>query len=268
MADLHTHPWPSLLPRLENDEGTVAAEQDAGFSYVVLKSHEGSSVERAVIAGKGVYGGIVLNGTVGGANPYAVEVAARLGGRVVWMPTVSAPNHRERAGSPELSVHKEMDLGCVAVLDDQGELRREWYPILDLVAEHDLLLASGHLSAAETVVLFRAARGAGVRRMMVNHPMMAFLAWNGTVGAALRELDVYLELGILPDLIGGTSRSSIQLADSYPSSLLVFGSDLGHADFPSPRTAVGPWLADLQAVVGSERAKQIMTSQTRSLLLP
>ena len=90
MADLHTHASPSLLPRHGDDRATVAAEQALGFTTVVLKAHEGSTVERAAAAGgadAGVYGGVVLNSPVGGANPDAVEVAARLGGRAVWMPT-------------------------------------------------------------------------------------------------------------------------------------------------------------------------------------
>ena len=80
MADLHTHAAPSLLPRHGDDRATVAAEHAVGFSTVVLKAHEGSTVERAAAAGDGAYGGIVLNSPVGGANPDAVEVAARLGG--------------------------------------------------------------------------------------------------------------------------------------------------------------------------------------------
>src|SRR5690242_3983206 len=86
MVDLHAHASPSLLPRHRDDAGTVASERAVGFGTVVLKSHEGSTVERAAMAGDGVFGGIVLNSPVGGANPDAVEVAARMGGRVVWMP--------------------------------------------------------------------------------------------------------------------------------------------------------------------------------------
>jgi len=187
MADLHTHASPSLLPRHGDDAQTVAAERELGFSTVVLKSHEGSTVERATIAGRGVYGGIVLNSATGGANPDAIEIASRLGGRIVWMPTVSARTHKAGAASPELSVHRGFELGPVDVVDD-GVLRPEWHGVLDVIAAHDLVLASGHLSAAETVVLFRQARRHGVNRLMVNHPMMAFLGWNAEAAQVLQEL--------------------------------------------------------------------------------
>ncbi|MEU4227013.1 DUF6282 family protein [Nonomuraea sp. NPDC026600] len=268
MADLHAHASPSLLPRHGDDRATLAAERAAGFTTVVLKAHEGSTVERAAAAGDGVYGGVVLNSPVGGANPDAVEVAARLGGRVVWMPTVSARTHKAGASSPELSVHRGFELRPVDVIGDDGALRPEWFDVLDVVADHDLLLASGHLSAHETVVLFTQARRRGVRRLLVNHPKMAFLHWNDEAARALRDVGAYLELGILPDLLGGPAQASLTLTRTYPRSLLVFGGDLGHADHPPPAAAVAPWLHKLQRHVGPARAAAIMTTQTRSLLLP
>jgi hypothetical protein len=271
LTDLHAHAAPSLLPRHGDDRATVEAEQAVGFTTVVLKAHEGSTVERAAAAGgaaAGVYGGVVLNSPVGGANPDAVEVAARLGGRVVWMPTVSARTHKAGAASPELSVHRGFELAPVDVLRDDGALLPQWHDVLDVVAAHDLLLASGHLSADETVVLFRAARAHGVQRLMVNHPKMAFLHWNDEAAEALQHLDAQLELGILPDLLGDAEHASLSLTRGYPASLLVFGGDLGHADHAPPAVAVAPWLTDLEKHVGTDTAVAITTTQSRSLLLP
>ncbi|MEO7070566.1 MAG: DUF6282 family protein [Nostocoides sp.] len=268
MVDLHVHSAPSLLPRHGDDARTVAAQRAVGFGTVVLKAHEGSTVDRAMIAGDGVFGGVVLNSPLGGANPDAVEVAARLGGRVVWMPTVSARNHKRGASSPELSVHRGFELGPVEVTDAQGALLPVWHDVLDVVAAHDLLLASGHLSAAETVLLFTAARQHGIRRLLVNHPLMAFLHWTPEAGEALRALDAHLELGILPDLLGDADHASLRLTATYPTVLLAFGGDLGHAHHPGPDTAVAPWLRDLERCVGADRAAAIMTTQTKGLLLP
>jgi hypothetical protein len=268
MVDLHVHAAPSLLPRHGDDTQTVQAERDVGFGTVVLKSHEGSTVERATIAGDGVYGGVVLNSPMGGANPDAVEVAARLGGRVVWLPTVSARNHKAGASAPELSVHRGFELRAVDVVGGEGRLDESWYEVLDVVAEHDLLLASGHLSAAETVLVFAEARRRGVQRLLVNHPLMAFLHWTDEAARELQSLDAHLELGILPDMLGDEAHRSLNLTRRYPVSLLVFGGDLGHRDHPGPDAAVAPWLGDLELCVGAERAAAIMTTQTRSLLLP
>ena len=263
MVDLHAHASPSLLPRHGTDAETVAAERALGFTTVVLKSHEGSTVERAVVAG--VYGGIVLNSPVGGANPDAVEVAARLGGRIVWMPTVSSATHQAGAQRPELSVHQGFRLRRVDVVTD-GALRDEWYDVLDVVADHDLVLASGHLSAAETVVLFTAARARGVTRLLVNHPKMPFLGWHSSFATALRALDARLELGILPDILSGPGAASVDLVDEYPTALLVFGADLGHAHHPTPALAVPGWLRSLERRAGEAAAHAITSTNGRELL--
>jgi hypothetical protein len=267
MVDLHTHAAPSLLRRHADDAGTVAAEQALGFTTVVLKSHEGSSVERAVTVGGGALGGIVLNSAVGGANPDAVEVAARLGGRVVWMPTVSSATHKAGAANPELQVHAGFELRQVDVFDG-GRLRDEWFDVLDVVAAHDLVLASGHLAADETVRLFREATARGVRRLLVNHPMMPFLGWHPGAAAELRRLGASLELGILPDLLGPADRTSLELVETYPHELLVFGGDLGHAHHPAPVAAVPEWLRRLEKRVGADTARSILTTHGRTLVQP
>ncbi len=265
MVDLHVHASPSLLPRHGNDAQTVATETALGFSTLVLKAHEGSTVERAASLGDGVYGGIVLNSPVGGANPDAVEVAARLGGRVVWMPTVSSAAHKAGASSPELNVHKGFELRLVDVFDGK-RLRPEWPEILDIVAQHDLVLASGHLSADETVLLFTEADRRGVTRLLVNHPMMPFLGWHDQAATDLRRLGAHLELGILPDLLGPADHTSLELLDRYPHELLVFGGDLGHAHYPTPAAAVPHWLIQLEKRIGTDAAHSIMTSNGRRLL--
>lgn len=129
VADLHVHGAPSLVERHGLDHEVVQAHGGVGVDLAVLKAHEGSTVERAVLAGRQaattgveVIGGIVLNSPVGGANPDAVEVAARLGGRVVWMPTISSPAHIAAASSPELSVHRGLAFRQVDVLDGAGAL--------------------------------------------------------------------------------------------------------------------------------------------------
>src|SRR5487761_534860 len=109
LVDLHVHSAPSLLPRHGDDRATAAAAERAGIELFVLKAHEGSTAERALLVGGGAVGGIVLNSPVGGANPEAVRVAAQLGARVVWLPTISSPAHKRANRSAELSVHREVD---------------------------------------------------------------------------------------------------------------------------------------------------------------
>jgi len=260
MVDLHVHSSPSLLPRHRDDAEAVRSANAAGFATVVLKAHEGSTAARAANAGMGAVGGIVLNSPVGGANPDAVAVAAGLGARVVWAPTVSARAHRHASGNSELAVHQTLSFSEVPVLDDTGGLLKEWQEVLEVVVAHDMVLASGHLHIEETLILFGAARRAGVTRLLVNHPLMSFVGWHLDHVNRLTDLEVMLELGILPDLLTGTAPSSISLARSYPTTLLAFGSDLGHADYPDHQSAVADWLGRLESEVGSAEARRIMTN--------
>lgn len=183
------------------------------------------------------------------------------------MPTVSSATHKRGASSPELQVHKGFELRKVDVVTD-ARVRPEWLDVLDTVAAHDLLLASGHLSAEETVIVFTEARRRGVQRLMVNHPKMAFLGWNDLAAHALQALGAFLELGILPDLLGRPDQTSLHLIGKYPSNLLVFGSDLGHAHHPTPAQAAPGWLADLEQRAGAHAAVDIMTTNGRKLLMP
>jgi hypothetical protein len=273
VADLHVHGAPSLVERHGLDHEVLGAHGSVGVDFAVLKAHEGSTVERALLAaereaaaGVEVVGGIVLNSPVGGANPDAVEVAARLGGRVVWMPTVSAPAHIASASSPELSVHRNLAFRQVDILDAAGALLPGWQDVLDVVAAHDLVLASGHLTCTQSLVLFRAAKAAGVRRMLLNHPRMPFLQWDDAAAPEFAALGVVLELGILPDILTGDSPPSTTLGEVYPHDMLAFGGDLGHAHYPTMEQALPGWLADLERSVGESDTELIMTTVGRQLV--
>jgi hypothetical protein len=273
VADLHVHGAPSLVERHGFDHEVLGAHGAVGVDFAVLKAHEGSTVERAVLAGQRdaaagvtVVGGIVLNSPVGGANPDAVEVAARLGGRVVWMPTVSAPAHIASSSSPELSVHRNLAFRQVDVLDGSGALLPAWQDVLDVVAAHDLVLASGHLTCRQALVLFRAAKAAGVTRMLLNHPRMPFLEWDDAAAPEFAELGVVLELGILPDILTTTGPPSTTLGEVYPHDMLAFGGDLGHAHYPTMEQALPGWLADLERCVGEPDTERIMTTVGRRLV--
>jgi hypothetical protein len=195
-------------------------------------------------------------------------VAARLGGRVVWMPTVSAPAHVASAARPELSVHRTLSFRQVDVLGEDGALLPAWQEVLDVVAAADLVLASGHLTCAEALVLFRAARAAGVRRMLLNHPRMPFLQWDDAAAPELARLGVVLELGILPDLLTPDGPRSTTLGEVYPHDQLAFGGDLGHADHPTMAQALPGWLAELEACLGEAGTERALTTVGRELVLP
>ncbi|HEX6471715.1 MAG TPA: DUF6282 family protein [Streptosporangiaceae bacterium] len=186
--DPHVHIAPDVMQRLINDLDLAKRFQERGLAGFVLKSHyvpttERASVVRAAVPGIDAVGSITLNASVGGLNPIAVEIAARGGAGWVWLPTVDCRNQREsRAADPPgakppmwARLQQELlDEGiaspAIDVLDSAGKVTGPLRDVLRIVAKHDLVLATGHLSRDEIFAVVDAATAAGVRRVVVTHP--------------------------------------------------------------------------------------------------
>jgi len=267
IVDFHVHSAPSIAPRHTTDPDTKSVLERLGVERFVLKAHEGSTAERASLLGDGARGGIVLNSPVGGANPDAVEVMARLGGVVTWLPTTSSVAHQAAVGDAAgAEVHDRFGFGPVEVVSD-GQLMPGWPDVLDVAAQYDLILASGHAPMDEAVLVFGAARRRGVRRFLVNHPLLPYLGWGADVAAALRKLEARVEIGILADQIAGSVQEGTgRLAAEYPPELLVFGSDLGFTGYPTLEAGYEAWIADAVKVLGDSALDRAMRAGGHELL--
>ena len=94
---MHVHVAPDVIERRLSDLDLASEFLTHGLRGFVLKSHYVPTAERAAVVrqvrpGLEAVGSITLNHAVGGLNPAALEISARLGARVVWMPTVDAAN--------------------------------------------------------------------------------------------------------------------------------------------------------------------------------
>jgi hypothetical protein len=186
--DTHVHIAPDVMPRRIDDVALAKRFAAVGMAGFVLKSHYVSTAERAevvrgVVPGVDVLGAVALNASVGGMNPVAVEIAGRQGARTIWFPTVDSVNQREsRAELPEGATApmwatlqddlagKGIKAPAIAVLDGSGAVLPEVRDVLRVIAAHDMVLATGHLSQRETVAVVDAGFDAGIRRIVVTHP--------------------------------------------------------------------------------------------------
>lgn len=162
--DMHVHSSPDVIPRRLDDLAVVAQARAAGMRAIVLKNHCCETCARAYLLNSiqgdvKVFGGLVLNDTVGGLNPRAVETALKMGGDEIWMPTKSAANHQHFFGGRS----------GLTVLDGVT-VRAEVRAIVRLIADAGAILATGHLSPEESRILIEYALAAGVRRISVTHP--------------------------------------------------------------------------------------------------
>ena len=186
--DTHVHIAPDVMDRRIDDLDLAARFAEVGLAGFVLKSHyvptaERASVVRKAVPGVDVLGALTLNGSVGGMNPAAVEIAGRQGARIVWMPTVDSRNQRGSTASdlpgskPAMWGALQADLHAqgivpdvVEVVDAGGVVVERVRQVLRVLARHDLVLATGHLSGPEILAVVLVAREEGVRRIVVTHP--------------------------------------------------------------------------------------------------
>ncbi len=187
--DTHIHVDPDVIPRRVDDVTLTGLFAQRGLAGFLLKSHYGSTAERArvvdAVAPDGVrcLGAISLNNAVGGLNPLAVEIAGREGARTVWLPTVDAANETAGRVDPQPGAKlpawaqlqqdlrsRGMDRPPVEVVDEAGEVVDDLQLCLDVIADHGMLLATGHLARDEIFAVVDAAVQRGVRDIVVTHP--------------------------------------------------------------------------------------------------
>lgn len=183
-VDLHTHPSPSPFPRRISIMDAARDAAAAGFRAIACKSHH-DTTQPMILALRSaglaeidieVLGGIALNRTVGGINPYAVELTLRSGGRIVWFPTLSSVAHCHHTHATDstfsnAAVQLRPNEPQTIFDDDGSSIREVVRDVLAVIAAEDAVLNCGHLGADEIDALLPAARDAGVRRIVVSHPM-------------------------------------------------------------------------------------------------
>lgn len=197
-VDFHIHTRPDIFPRCVSAFEAASMAQQVGMGAIVVKSHSADTAARAAEAaersGFPVFGGVALNYSVGGLNPYAVLECARQGGRVVWMPTICARHFVEtthytgmlREGIPP-------GVEGLTVLGTHG-ITAEARNVLEAIVECDLVLCSGHLAPEETIELFGAAQKLGVRRLVVTHPQAPFVGMPVDVMRRVAAQGAFIEL--------------------------------------------------------------------------
>jgi len=184
--DLQVHVAPDVIGRRIDDLDLAREFLARGLRGFVLKSHYIPTAERAKVVSKSVpgiaaFGALTLNHAVGGLNPVAVEIAGRSGCKIVWMPTVDAQN--ETAGLPGGKTEKlpfwaeiQRQLAALGispppmtVLDSQSQISPAARTCMELIAKHDMILATGHLGRHEIFPLVKAASAMKFKKILVTH---------------------------------------------------------------------------------------------------
>ncbi|GID30720.1 DUF6282 family protein [Paractinoplanes brasiliensis] len=283
-VDLHQHPGPSPFPRRMS---ILDAARDAaayGYRAIVAKSHHHSMVTDILAlrsAGLAdvtteVYGGVALNRTVGGLNPYAVELALRMGGRMVWFPTLSSTAHVKHHEHHDTGFPTpEVDLRpneIITILDDTGAVLPEVRDILDVIAAEQAVLTCGHLGVEESDALIGAALEAGVSRIVVNHPIFV-------VGASIEQAVAWARKGVTIEhcvvmYFGREERRRdldelLTFIKEVGVERTVLSSDSGQKNNPLPVTLFRRAVRGLlDAGIGEDDIRRLVGTTAGQLLAP
>jgi hypothetical protein len=234
--------------------------REAGVRTFVVKDHHMPTAALAQVAeeavpGVEVLGSLVLNASVGGCNASAVEASVQMGAAIVWLPTISSENHQLSMkagvvfpGSGRASRRGETVIPIVG----QGRITEGLRQVLEVLSQYpNVVLATGHASAAEVEIVLPAALRAGVSRIVITHP--AYI-----VGAEDDQLARWARLGARLEIAGSTAWTGSSLAavpigrtlemlKKLPEESLILSSDFGQVDNPTPISAMAYWLSELLA---------------------
>jgi hypothetical protein len=266
--DIHVHSAPDSTERSVDGLEAAIMARAHGMRGLVLKNHYDPTAPlaymvRKQVAGLEVFGGIDLNLPVGGMNPAAVEHMTQVSGgygRLVWMSTFDAENQvrYSKENRPFVSVSRG------------GEILQATKDVIAVIAKHQLVLATGHVSADEGLMLLREGRRQGVQHMVVTHAMNAPIAMN--VG----QMQEAARLGALLEFVGGTMLSADAPArvDRFADAIrkvgpefCILSSDLGQKGNPLPADGFAAFILALKARGFSDLDLDRMSKQNPARLL-
>jgi hypothetical protein len=275
--DVHVHQIPDSETWRIDAIDIAKLARSRGMRGLVLKSHWESTASvaylvRKEVPGIEVFGGLGLSRASGGVNPAAVEEMAKVTGgygRVVWMPTLES-----EAGVRTSSNPNRPFVG----VSRNGELLKEVKDVIGVIAKYNLVLATGHSSAEEDLLLVREAHTQGVQHVIVTHAMsrpvqmtIAQMQQAAREGAFI-EL-VYVHTLTIPELHRTPVYSMADAAQAIrqvgPASVIL-STDMGQVGIELPTDGLAHFAAGLRAqgVTTAELDRMLKENPARLLGLP
>lgn len=279
--DIHVHASPDIIPRAM-DLGQLRQEAEkAGMAGILIKDHCTSTVGR-VAALNSLDGGncrffsaLALNPPVGGINPTAAEAALKAGVDVVYFPTYGAVNHIRLwgAGKPPTAFPLPNNgLEGIGILDQKGTLKSEVSNILKLIAEHQAVLATGHISAQEALVLLKQACEHGIKRLLVTHASASVSTFSEEQQSEAIQLGAWVEhsfFAATPSCPNPVSLENMRdMIRSAGVSHVILSSDFGQPANGNPVANFGRYLEKMEGLGFSPvEIRQMISTNPQKLLL-
>ncbi|RKJ04889.1 hypothetical protein D7X87_09970 [bacterium D16-54] len=275
VIDMHVHSNPDIRHRAYDDFELMEAGIRAGARAIVIKTHQGTTVDRAFLCNRHneivhqgdndftMFGSVTMNRQMGGINPWAVESGLKLGAKVIWLPTQSARNNMMK--------QNQDPSGCVEVVRD-GKVVPELSDIFRLVKDYDVVLGTGHVSPEECFRVVEAARDAGVKKLVVTHPewWMVGMSLEDQV-RIVKDYDVILEHCFAQPMGGGKYKSNLPMnleaVEACGYKNVMVSTDGGQVENPNWEIALEQYMQYLSDHGVGEDALRYMTHDIQAGLL-
>jgi len=279
--DIHVHASPDVIPRATGQKDLALTALEAGMSGILLKDHCTSTVGRADALNSFVkyrcrfYSALALNPPVGSLNPVAVESALRAGVDVIFFPTYGATNHIRiwGAGKPPTAfpLPSEEQFKGITIIEQDGTLKQVCIEILRLIAKHDAVLGTGHISPVESLELLRHAKFLGVRRMLVTHASESVTLFTIEQQRQAANLGALIEHCFFATTeLCPSSISLKEIADQIRSvgvACTILSSDFGQVKNGHPVEGFGQYLEKMKHLGFSKQEIEIMVTRNPRKLL-
>jgi hypothetical protein len=205
----------------------------AGMRGFVIKMHYDQTADDAYLVRRQhpkleVFGGIGTNFATGGMNSAAIRQMADVKGgwgRVIWMPTWDAKHYVEHHGNdrPFITVAKDGQLvpEAKAVIATVAELQGK-----TRASKGNLVLATGHNSPEEVLLMVKEARALGVP-VLVTHPLLSSVGMNIAQMKQAVQMGAYLEFVSIFTLNEKLTKEYVEAIRAIGPQYCIVSSDKG-----------------------------------------
>ena len=283
--DTHVHSAPDVLPRKFNDLELAQRFKHRRMGGFVLKSHYICTADRATLVRQiepavQAFGAIALNNSVGGLNPLGLDIAGRLGTKVVFLPSVDNANELENIQGQRdesklpywMGIAREMRALGIAGnwinVTENGQVAAATKQCLEIIAKHDMVLATSHIRPAEMLPVVKAAREAKVQRIIITHPEFPTTFLSIDQQRELASHGVYFERCFTTPNTGKIPWETVfdNIRRVGPAST-VLATDLGQSTAPWPDEGLEIFIGKLLDAGFSEAEVQRMVRDNSAQLL-
>lgn len=245
--DIHVHIGPEIIPRKYTVSELIKAETGK-IGGMVLKNHFYATTGfiKGVKSKKNLklFGSIVLNNSVGGLNKEVILATSYISNDpfFVWFPTINAGNFLKKSEyeiAPEWVNKNNFRARKASKTTPVILTRKKVLAVLKTIKECNAILATGHISWQETIMLVDEALQIGIKQIVITHPIYQQINMPTDIQIVLAKKGCFIEQCYSMYSIDKIPIKKIaQQIKAVGSKSIILSSDVGQTFSLSPSRAL------------------------------